>query len=375
MKKITKILSIDGGGIRGIIPCMILEELDRRLGRPLHQVFDLIVGTSTGGIIALGLTTPKKNGYSAFSPEDLLDLYEKEGKNIFNRRKRNTKIDWDIKIVKSANELLQLGDKAYESARLEAILEDRFKNRELKDSLTNVLITSYDINEGKPFYFNSRLADDEKENFLIRDIARATSAAPTYFEPAELLISKFDDKELTLLDGGVLANNPSTLAYIEAKELHKQEEFSKGHSASHNEATTKHITPDDDDYSFFMLSIGTGHFKSQYSIADVKDASKRQWIPPLLKEIFMRSVSENTHHVMQHLLPPYDTGKRHDELGPKDCRYWRIDIDLDIEKVDPEMDNVSENNIKALKEAAEKYLIQKENDIDDIVSILKTQYV
>src|SRR5438128_10159622 len=84
-----KVLSIDGGGIRGIIPAVILGELQRRLAKNLYEVFDLIAGTSTGGIIALGIGTRCKKGDSGlaqpYTPGDLEDLYVKNGPAIFKK--------------------------------------------------------------------------------------------------------------------------------------------------------------------------------------------------------------------------------------------------------------------------------------------------
>lgn len=83
-----KILSIDGGGIRGIIPCVILKAIQAQLqNAPLANYFDLIAGTSTGGIITLGLTTKKPNDTKPYTATDLLELYVNEGSTIFNGRK------------------------------------------------------------------------------------------------------------------------------------------------------------------------------------------------------------------------------------------------------------------------------------------------
>lgn len=83
MSKTIKILSIDGGGIRGIIPALILAEIEQRTGKPICQMFDLIAGTSTGGILALGLTRPDDTGQPAYRAEDLVRLYKTEGPVIF----------------------------------------------------------------------------------------------------------------------------------------------------------------------------------------------------------------------------------------------------------------------------------------------------
>lgn len=79
MADVFKVLSIDGGGIRGIIPAMVLAEIEDRTGRPVAETFDLIAGTSTGGILALGLTLPGDNGRPRYAAEELIGLYEEEG--------------------------------------------------------------------------------------------------------------------------------------------------------------------------------------------------------------------------------------------------------------------------------------------------------
>src|SRR5215212_8478492 len=84
---IVRILAIDGGGIRGLIPAVVLADLERRTGRRIAELFDLIAGTSTGGILACGLTRPAPDGTGgpAFSAADLIGLYESEGPEIFHR--------------------------------------------------------------------------------------------------------------------------------------------------------------------------------------------------------------------------------------------------------------------------------------------------
>src|SRR5688572_13168796 len=82
----VKILSIDGGGIRGIIPCKILEYIEQKCELRIGKLFHLIAGTSTGGIIALGLTKPTSDGGFSYTASDMLKLYEENGKDIFSRR-------------------------------------------------------------------------------------------------------------------------------------------------------------------------------------------------------------------------------------------------------------------------------------------------
>jgi patatin-like phospholipase/acyl hydrolase len=82
---VIKILSIDGGGIRGIIPALVLDEIENRTGRPIAELFDLVAGTSTGGILALGLTIPKAARAQLYTARTLAEMYEREGARIFSR--------------------------------------------------------------------------------------------------------------------------------------------------------------------------------------------------------------------------------------------------------------------------------------------------
>jgi len=354
-KPAFKILSIDGGGIRGIISCKILEFIENEIGN-LHETFDLMVGTSTGGIITLGLAAPGEDKEScAFDAKALANIYEHHGKDIFGKRKGNF-ILRRIPFIKP-----------YRSVGLNNLLNQKFGRRELKSCLTDVLVTSYDLKKGRPFYFSSRLARErDEENFSLKSIARSTSAAPIYFEPSLVQIREAED--LALVDGGILANNPSILAYIEGKELYKRMP-DKVHSPVHSKSTSKDVTPSNDDLPFFMLSIGTGTHNKSYSYKKMSRGTNRKWVIPLISDIFMRSVSENTHYVMHHLLPPYEYDKTKEKFSPKHSRYWRIDIDI-LEK-NSKMDKVSKKNINALKDAADKYIEENQKELLEICDILR----
>lgn len=189
--KIVMVLSIDGGGIRGIIPPLILREIEIRLkkagkARPFSDIFHLIAGTSTGGLIALGLALPKsaKGEARNYIPEpdlsidDIIELYEKRGQEIFPQGRFNR-----LRTVAQ-----MFGDK-YDEGGIEKILDETFKKATLKDALTNLLITSYETETMQPFCFKNRPSKTEwqdDENFYMRDAARAATAAPTYFIPARV---------------------------------------------------------------------------------------------------------------------------------------------------------------------------------------------
>jgi patatin-like phospholipase/acyl hydrolase len=115
MSRSIAILAIDGGGIRGIIPATILAEIERRAAAPAARLFDLIAGTSTGGILALGLAKPGSDGEPAFSAADLVDLYQSDGRRIFSRSL------WH-RFLAAENFL----DEKYSATGLETVLRERF---------------------------------------------------------------------------------------------------------------------------------------------------------------------------------------------------------------------------------------------------------
>src|ERR1700685_3528229 len=115
MAKNVKILSIDGGGIRGIIPAIILSHIEKLLQKPIAKLFDLIAGTSTGGILALGLTKPDAKGEPQYSAADLASLYVSEGARIFSRS------FWYRLLA-----LNNFSDKKHPATGIEAVLEEYF---------------------------------------------------------------------------------------------------------------------------------------------------------------------------------------------------------------------------------------------------------
>jgi len=347
-----KILTLDGGGIRGIVPCAILAEIERRLGKPIAQMFDLMAGTSTGGIIACGLNVPHPNqpGQPKFSATALGELYEKNGAQIFKKQ-------GGVFSGMSA-----LFEESFTHTGLEELLKDYFGDTELRQTFTDLLVTSYDIEHRKPFYFLSRLAksNPETENFLLRDIARSTSAAPTYFEPNPLPWT--DDNILALVDGGVFANNPSMLAYAEAVELmrakkHSGTVVSPGPAVSDEfESFSAAVSSDESD--IFMLSLGTGRVVKPYRYEDAKSWGMTQWLRPIL-DILMQGVSETVDYQMNYVLPPDSDGSKH---------YIRINPDIPEEN--SEMSDVSEKNIRGLQAVAQRAVQENSALIDEVCRML-----
>jgi patatin-like phospholipase/acyl hydrolase len=185
-----KILSLDGGGIKGVFPAAFLSEIEKSLKSPLHRYFDLIVGTSTGGIIALGL------GFG-LSAARILDFYYEHGPKIF---------------AEGSGWIRRIFGSKYSPAALRGALEEVFGDAKLGDSKVRLMIPSFNANNGEIHIYktrhHARFMMDYKVSMV--DVALATAAAPTYF-PAH----KGAGGAL-YLDGGLWANNPVGNAAVEA---------------------------------------------------------------------------------------------------------------------------------------------------------------
>ncbi|CAN4092743.1 unnamed protein product [Withania somnifera] len=247
------ILSIDGGGVRGIIPATILsflesqlQELDGKDAR-LADYFDVIAGTSTGGLVTAMLTAPDKNNHPLYAAKDITPFYLEHCPKIFPQKN----CGWFATIGKMMQALI--GPK-YDGKYLHEVIKEKLKDTRLSNTITNVVIPTFDIKKLQPTIFSTyetkRFAHYDAK---LSDICISTSAAPTYL-PAHYFKVE-DDKgnvrEHNLIDGGVAANNPGLVAIAEvSKEILK------------NNPDFFPIKPMD--YGrFLVISIGTGAAKSE----------------------------------------------------------------------------------------------------------------
>ena len=190
-----RILALDGGGIRGIFPAAILAGLEREYlaARSAGDYFDLIAGTSTGGILALGLG-------SGMTAGEILRMYLEEGHRVFPSKERGF-----------AGRARRLVSAQYDRGPLDELLKRRLGDKTLRESRHRLLIPSTEGRNGEVWVFKTPHHPDYKLDGDTRmsSVAAATSAAPTYFTP-------FEQGGYTYLDGGVWANNPTMAALVEA---------------------------------------------------------------------------------------------------------------------------------------------------------------
>ncbi|MFD0836663.1 CBASS cGAMP-activated phospholipase [Mariniflexile aquimaris] len=206
MKKVFKILSIDGGGIKGLYSASILKKFEEKFNCKTSDHFDMICGTSTGGLIALALSLK-------ISAKNICEFYENKGELIFPKHKKR-KIPFFGTIDYGFLKQIAKGGKYSDKGLKEALIEI-FEKKQIKDCSNLLCIPSYSITEAKPKVFKfdhlkGKLSRDNEAPII--DIALATTAAPTYFPMAE---SEFYDNE-QFIDGGVWANNPALVGLLEA---------------------------------------------------------------------------------------------------------------------------------------------------------------
>ena len=248
----TRILSIDGGGIKGIVPAVVLLHLEKLLNQlsknqnsRIHDYFDLFSGASTGAIIIAGLLSPDKNNRPKYSPEEILDLYLENGHIIFNSS--------FFQEVKSVSGIVNV---KYDPEGLESVFEKYFGKSELKSLLKPSLIPVYDLSRGKNYFFRQQKAlTSPRHNFYVKDLLRGATSALSYFPPAQ--ISTVNDREhRCFIDGGVFANNPALSAYAE---------FRYHNSNLHAKDT-------------MMLSLGTGRKTTNLDCEVTANWGAAEWL-------------------------------------------------------------------------------------------------
>ena len=312
-----KVLCIDGGGIRGLIPALVLAEIEARTGRRMAEMTDLVAGSSTGGIIACALTRPGDDGRPRFSAEELAALYVEEGPNIFRRSllKRIFSVEGWI-------------DERYEDDGLNATLDRYLGDAWLSDALAEVLVTAYDIDGRFAFFFRSaRARRDPEYDFTLATAARATSAAPSYFEPAQAT-DRAGARTYPLVDGGIYAINPAMVAYADVVRAGRANELQ------------------------LMLSLGTGAHTRSFTFEQTRWWGQLEWARPVLDMVF-DGVADTIE---------FEAGT---VMGD---RYVRLQTELDVATDD--LDDASPGNLAALRTEAERLIAASGPELDRVCAIL-----
>lgn len=317
----VRVLALDGGGIRGVIPAAILIELEALAGKPILDLFDVIAGTSTGGLIATGLTAPDASGGPLFTMQDLQGFYTKDGTQIFSRSTA-----YEVESLDGMN-----GPK-YPADGIDTFLLNTFAELELKDALKPLVMVSYDIGRRNVHIFHSETAkQDPDRNFFMRDSARATSAAPTYFPPAH--IQSISGTTFTLVDGGVAANDPAMAAYVQTRRLFPDREI-------------------------LIVSIGTGSYEKPIGYDEAKGWGKLGWVENIVDIMFDGS-TKTVEANLQEVLPRHASGLP---------GYYRFQPSL--KGANDALDDTSPKNLQSLIDLAKDYATKQHVELAELADRL-----
>jgi len=281
MKDLFWILSIDGGGIRGVFAAQIIKRIQEELKLSFPEKFDIIAGTSTGSIIAAGLAVD-------YPIDKIIDLYKTKGRRIFEKN-YSEKFNWF--------NWKGLFKSKYNNRFLKQELSAVFEDKTLSDTKTRLIIPTSDISNGNVFVLKSNYDPNfvRDKDIKISDAVLASCSAPTFFDPHIV-------KEYLLADGGLWANNPALVALTEAM-------------------GRRFKIPRD---NIRILSIGTGAGKKYYDPKDVgKQWGFKQWGTGLISTI-MNLQSVNVDNIVRFILD--------------DDKLLRINFDTDC---DVALDDVS----------------------------------
>ncbi|XP_027906805.1 patatin-17-like [Vigna unguiculata] len=315
------ILSIDGGGIRGIIPATVLDYLDQALkardpNADLAHFFDVIGGSGTGALITAMLATPSPHDptRAAFTPAQIVEFYKQNGPHVFNSSRPGNGPQFDGKF-------------------LHDITRELLKDTRLSQTLTNVVIPTFDIKTQKPVIFsNYKLEKYPYFNALMSDISISASAAPTllppyYFENDGVDFNLISGADLSMISNDLVNGNPTRAT---VSEVLRHNKYSK----------------------IVVLSLGTGTPETQqiFNVEMAATWNSQTWLIPLIIFLDRATTSMNEYY--------------HGSLFRKPTiNYLRIqEYELDPDLTD--MINVAKENMEGLEETGKELLEEKVKKIN-----------
>jgi len=326
------VLSLDGGGIRGMISAVFLQKLEEALGRPVGECFDLVAGTSSGSVLAAGLSIGP-DGKQVAPTADLPDFFAKEAPRLFRRSP-----------IPFATKLKWLFGPIYDIDALRGAITRQVGDLRLSQLRSHTLLTAYDMRMARPVLFQSWLAGGadspaaaaraagrgamafcptrearDPQDFGLSEAVAASSAVPTFFAPVRA--PRGESEHFALIDGFVFALNPVLPAYFAARQLF----------GAH--------------YNIRILSIGTGKAEKSFAWQELRGRGALGWVRPIL-DAFPDATSDASELYMDWMT----------EIA--DIEHTRVTVTFDAE-ADPDrpslaFDDASPKNIARLRLAGER---------------------
>lgn len=309
-----RILAIDGGGVYGLLPAHILKYIEQKSGKPISELFDVIMGTSTGALLSVLLTVPGKDNKPKYSAQNAIDIYRKDGKRIFYN-------PWYHRIL-TLNGLL--GPKYMTTERYE-VFKTYLGGTYFDQLLNNMIIPAYGVKEHSPLLFvNWKQQGLLDINFSISDLLMGAASPPGYF-PSVVFGS--EKNRFVLVDGGLFANNPSLAATLIAMKVYPKKKY-------------------------LLVSLGTGKVKGEYIPAGKQVGwGDLQWSEEILSVLL-------------------DSGMKFDNLllnqafpFPVDVYYFNTEIS-GFKKI---LDDISPVNLLRLNKEGQKLVKTNHKRLDELV--------
>jgi uncharacterized protein len=316
---VFRILAIDGGGMRGLIPATVLAELELRAGKPIDELFDLVAATSTGALIGLALMRSGPDGRPAWTAAEMAASYQLDGRRFFATSPWRTA--WTLNGLLAAK---------YSTRPLDRELAKWMGDEMMSRCRKHVLVICYDIVAREPYVFASEdVATGVIPDQRMRLVARCSSAGPTFFAPARVDIN---GKRHWFVDGAFAANNPAMYAYARARR------------AGHQDVV--------------VVSLGTGSVTARYMTPLIRAGALLGWVMGahgrLLPNALIDGQSDAVAEQLRQLLPS------------NRCFRFNVDLDTALEAID----DASPANIAALHRAAASLVAQHSRELDTVVKLL-----
>ena len=303
-----RILSIDGGGVRGIVPATILVQLETLLqqqsGNPKARIsdyFDMIAGTSTGGVLTCMYLLPN------YSANDALQMYINEMPSVF----------------KSAWTLWGWAGPKYSAEGIEKMADKYGGTTKLSDLGKACLIPAYCLDDGQARFFTNKTKVNHTltTDFYLKDVVRSTTAAPTYFPPSSIANILNPSQVFHMIDGGVFANNPALCAFGEARELPGKPKIA----------------------DMFILSISCGQNYDTFDYAKTVNWGKLSWADPIINTL----IDGGVHVVDYQLSEVFDAA---------DVKEQYVRFDPPLVTASHALDDYDAKNLAALQADATTFL-------------------
>jgi patatin-like phospholipase/acyl hydrolase len=324
----VRVLSLDGGGIKSLITLKMLAYIEQGTGKKTGEIFDYIAGCSSGGMLTLYLSMPQEHDCHKpmYSANEVIQLLQDDSRIIF-RTKTTAKC-----LSKPA---VQLFSTPYDLKTMMEMANNRFKEYRVRDAVTDIFVLTFDTETNMPVPFTNY--DGDYNWTKMSTVAAATSVAPFYFSPITYYDQKLN-RNRTLIDGGMVAKNPSVFAYEEAKKRHPNKDV-------------------------YMLSLGAGYQeKTDYNYDKLKNWGFLKYSLPTYT--FMLDGVTNTNDLYMSNIEKID----------KNFHYCRFQPKLDKKDgFDNRPDNTDQENFDILLKIGDRYVEEHKAELDQVIKELKEE--